>query len=57
MGSSSSKNKKSPASRVDKTDRAILDLKINRDKLIQHRKKLELFLPKDEQAARKLVKN
>lgn len=42
---------------VDDRDRALLDLKVQRDQLVTHRKKVNVQLGRDEEAARTLVQN
>ena len=54
MGGLFSKAKK-PVSRVTEQDKAILQLKQQRDKLKQYQKKIELNLEKDRQLAKKLL--
>ncbi|CAH0723267.1 unnamed protein product, partial [Brenthis ino] len=54
MGGLFSKSKK-PVSRVTEQDKAILQLKQQRDKLKQYQKKIELNLEKDRQLAKKLL--
>lgn len=54
MGGLFSKTKK-PVSRVTEQDKAILQLKQQRDKLKQYQKKIELNLEKDRQLAKKLL--
>lgn len=54
MGSLFGKHKK-PASRVTEQDKAVLQLKQQRDKLKQYQKKIELNLERDRQLAKKLL--
>ncbi|XP_045497649.1 charged multivesicular body protein 6-A [Colias croceus] len=54
MGGLFTKNKK-PVSRVTEQDKAILQLKQQRDKLKQYQKKIELNLERDRQLAKKLL--
>ncbi|CAB3224349.1 unnamed protein product [Arctia plantaginis] len=54
MGSLFGKPKK-PVSRVTEQDKAVLQLKQQRDKLKQYQKKIELNLEKDRQLAKKLL--
>ncbi|XP_075973753.1 vacuolar protein sorting 20 [Anticarsia gemmatalis] len=54
MGSLFGKHKK-PVSRVTEQDKAVLQLKQQRDKLKQYQKKIELNLEKDRQLAKKLL--
>ncbi|XP_072931838.1 charged multivesicular body protein 6-A-like [Epargyreus clarus] len=54
MGSLFSKSKK-PVSRVTEQDKAVLQLKQQRDKLKQYQKKIELNLERDRQLAKKLL--
>jgi len=43
--------------RIDDTDVAVLDLKAQQDQLTIHKRKLEALVPKDEEAARKLMRD
>ncbi|XP_068631943.1 charged multivesicular body protein 6-A [Battus philenor] len=54
MGALFGKSKK-PASRVTEQDKAVLQLKQQRDKLKQYQKKIELNLERDRQLAKKLL--
>lgn len=54
MGGWFSKSKK-PVSRVTEQDKAVLQLKQQRDKLKQYQKKIELNLERDRQLAKKLL--
>lgn len=54
MGGLFGKHKK-PVSRVTEQDKAVLQLKQQRDKLKQYQKKIELNLERDRQLARKLL--
>ncbi|XP_049868718.1 charged multivesicular body protein 6-A [Pectinophora gossypiella] len=54
MGGLFGKHKK-PASRVTEQDKAVLQLKQQRDKLKQYQKKIELNLERDRQLAKKLL--
>ncbi|CAH2234980.1 charged multivesicular body protein 6-A [Pararge aegeria] len=54
MGGLFSKTKK-PVSRVTEQDKAVLQLKQQRDKLKQYQKKIELNLERDRQLAKKLL--
>lgn len=54
MGALFGKNKK-PVSRVTEQDKAVLQLKQQRDKLKQYQKKIELNLERDRQLAKKLL--
>ncbi|KAL0841414.1 hypothetical protein ABMA28_015101 [Loxostege sticticalis] len=54
MGGLFGKHKK-PVSRVTEQDKAVLQLKQQRDKLKQYQKKIELNLEKDRQMAKKLL--
>ncbi|KAF9414859.1 hypothetical protein HW555_007328 [Spodoptera exigua] len=54
MGSLFGKHKK-PVSRVTEQDKAVLQLKQQRDKLKQYQKKIELNLERDRQLAKKLL--
>lgn len=54
MGSLFGKPKK-PVSRVTEQDKAVLQLKQQRDRLKQYQKKIELNLEKDRQLAKKLL--
>ncbi|XP_023944543.1 charged multivesicular body protein 6-A [Bicyclus anynana] len=54
MGGLFSKSKK-PVSRVTEQDKAVLQLKQQRDKLKQYQKKIELNLERDRQLAKKLL--
>lgn len=54
MGSLFGKHKK-PVSRVTEQDKAVLQLKQQRDKLKQYQKRIELNLEKDRQLAKKLL--
>ncbi|CAH1954561.1 unnamed protein product [Acanthoscelides obtectus] len=49
--------KKKPASRVTEQDKAVLQLKQQRDKLKQYQKRIELTLSKDKEIAKKLLDN
>jgi len=42
--------------RIDNTDVAVLDLKAQQDQLTIHKRKLEAMVPKDEEAARKMMR-
>lgn len=53
MGGIFSKDKKE--SRINSHDKAVLDLKLQRDKLQQYQKKIELTLETDRQMAKKLL--
>lgn len=55
MGGAFSKKSKQPQSRVSEQDRAVLQLKQQRDKIKQYLKRLELGLEKDRELARKLL--
>ncbi|GAB1597740.1 charged multivesicular body protein 6-A-like [Argonauta hians] len=55
MGSLFAKKKKE--SRITEQDKAVLQLKVQRDKLKQYTKKLEANLVKEKEAARALLKN
>lgn len=54
MGGLFGKHKK-PVSRVTEQDKAVLQLKQQRDKLKQYQKKIELNLERDRQMAKKLL--
>lgn len=54
MGALFGKHKK-PVSRVTQQDKAVLQLKQQRDKLKQYQKKIELNLERDRQLAKKLL--
>lgn len=54
MGSLFGKQKK-PVSRVTEQDKAVLQLKQQRDKLKQYQKRIELNLERDRQLAKKLL--
>lgn len=54
MGSLFGKHKK-PVSRITEQDKAVLQLKQQRDKLKQYQKKIELNLERDRQLAKKLL--
>lgn len=54
MGSLFGKHKK-PVSRVTEQDKAILQLKQQRDKLKQYQKRIEVNLERDRQLAKKLL--
>jgi len=54
MGNIFGKEKK-PASRITEQDKAVLELKKQRDKLKQYQKRIELVLEKDRQLAKKLL--
>lgn len=54
MGALFGKSKK-PVSRVTEQDKAVLQLKQQRDKLKQYQKKIELNLERDRQLAKKLL--
>lgn len=54
MGGLFGKHKK-PVSRVTEQDKAVLQLKQQRDKLKQYQKKIEVNLEKDRQLAKKLL--
>lgn len=54
MGGLFGKHKK-PVSRVTEQDKAVLQLKQQRDKLRQYQKRIELNLEKDRQIAKKLL--
>lgn len=43
--------------RVDDTDKALLDLKMQCDQLVMHKRKLEKIVVKDEEAARKMMRD
>ena len=53
MGGIFSKDKKE--SRINSHDKAVLDLKLQRDKLQQYQKRIELTLETDRQMAKKLL--
>lgn len=56
-GSSSSSSATSPTpALVDDGDRALLDLKVQRDQLVNHRRRMESQVSKDDEAARSMVK-
>jgi len=48
--------KKEPKSRITEQDKAVLGLKQQRDKLNQHKKRIELNLDKERQVAKELLK-
>lgn len=54
FGSSKSKSKNEP-SRVTEADKAVLQLKQQRDKLKQYQKKVQLSLERERQLAKKLL--
>ena len=49
--------KKTPKSRVTEQDKAVLQLKTQRDKLKQYQKKIQLNLEKERELAKKLLKD
>ncbi|XP_052769137.1 charged multivesicular body protein 6-like [Mya arenaria] len=51
------KDQKKPASRVTEQDKAVLELKSQRDKLKQLQKKISLQIEKDRESARQFLKN
>lgn len=50
-------SKKTPKSRVTEQDKAVLQLKQQRDKLKQYQKKIQLNMDKERETAKKLIKN
>lgn len=57
MGNLFGKTKTKPVSRVTEQDKAILQLKQQRDKLKQYQKRIELSLEKDRELAKKCLAN
>ncbi|XP_050075546.1 charged multivesicular body protein 6 [Anopheles maculipalpis] len=57
MGNIFGKSKTKPVSRVTEQDKAVLQLKQQRDKLKQYQKRIELSLEKDRELAKKCLAN
>lgn len=51
-----SKSSKKPPSRVTEEDRVVLQMKVQRDKLKQYKRQLEMRLERERQVASRLVK-
>lgn len=55
FGSSKNSSNKKPESRITEADKAVLQLKQQRDKLKQYQKKIQLSLDRERLVAKKLL--
>uniref|UniRef100_A0A6T8KSP0 Charged multivesicular body protein 6 n=1 Tax=Hemiselmis andersenii TaxID=464988 RepID=A0A6T8KSP0_HEMAN len=56
MGNKGSKGKKAVDARITSTDRAVLDLKLQRDKLVVYKRKIHTIMEREHEIARQLIK-